>query len=46
MVPNGAGERAADRMQEILDTHQPEPIDEALAREVDNIVESARRHLL
>jgi trimethylamine:corrinoid methyltransferase-like protein len=39
-------ERAADRVQEILDTHQPEPIDEALAREVDNIVESARRHLL
>ena len=28
------------------DTHRPEPIDEALAREVDNIVESARRHLL
>ena len=39
-------ERAADRVQEILDTHQLEPIDEALAREVDNIVESARRHLL
>lgn len=39
-------ERAAARVQEILDTHQPEPMDEALAREVDGIVESARRHLL
>jgi trimethylamine--corrinoid protein Co-methyltransferase len=39
-------ERAAHRVQEILETHRPEPIDESLAREIDNIVESAKRHLL
>ncbi len=39
-------DRAAERLQEILDTHQPEPIDEALAGEIDGIVESARRSLL
>ena len=39
-------ERAAQRVQEILDTHEPEPMDEALAREIDGIVESARKHLL
>jgi trimethylamine--corrinoid protein Co-methyltransferase len=39
-------ERAEHKVQEILDTHQPEPVDEALAREIDDIVESARKHLL
>jgi trimethylamine:corrinoid methyltransferase-like protein len=39
-------ERAAHRVQEILETHRPEPMDESLAREIDNIVESAKRHLL
>jgi trimethylamine--corrinoid protein Co-methyltransferase len=39
-------ERAAEKIQNILDSHAPEPMDEALAREVDSIVESARKHLL
>jgi trimethylamine:corrinoid methyltransferase-like protein len=39
-------ERAAQKVQEILDTHEPEPMEEALAREIDGIVESARKHLL
>jgi trimethylamine--corrinoid protein Co-methyltransferase len=39
-------ERAAHKVQEILDTHEPEPMEEALAREIDGIVESARKHLL
>jgi trimethylamine--corrinoid protein Co-methyltransferase len=39
-------ERAAHQVQEILDTHKPEPMDEALAAEIDGIVESARKHLL
>jgi trimethylamine--corrinoid protein Co-methyltransferase len=39
-------DRAAERLQEILDTHELEPIDEALAREIDGIVESAKRNLL
>jgi trimethylamine--corrinoid protein Co-methyltransferase len=39
-------DRATERLEEILETHQPEPIDEALAREIDGILESARRNLL
>ena len=39
------GERAAAEVRRILAAHQPEPIDEALAREVDRIVETARREL-
>jgi trimethylamine:corrinoid methyltransferase-like protein len=39
------GERAAAEVRRILATHQPEPMDEALAREVDRIVEAARREL-
>jgi trimethylamine--corrinoid protein Co-methyltransferase len=39
-------ERAAERVEQILREHEPEPIDEALAREIDNIVKSAERHLL
>ena len=48
--PVGGGksmaDRAAERLQQILETHQPEPIDQALAQEIDGIVESARRNLL
>ncbi len=39
-------ERAAEKVQEILETHEPEPTDEALVREIDSIVEAAKRHLL
>jgi len=39
------GDRAAAEVSRILATHQPEPMDELLAREVDRIVESARREL-
>jgi trimethylamine--corrinoid protein Co-methyltransferase len=39
------GERAVAEVQRILDTHKPEPIDEALAREVDSIVDAARQEL-
>ena len=39
------GERAAAEVRRILATHRPEPMDEALAREVDRIVEAARRDL-
>jgi trimethylamine---corrinoid protein Co-methyltransferase len=39
-------ERAAERVKHILNTHRPAPIDERLAREIDGIVDSARRHLL
>jgi trimethylamine--corrinoid protein Co-methyltransferase len=39
-------ERAAEKVQEILETHEPEPMDEALVREIDSIVEAAKRHLL
>jgi trimethylamine--corrinoid protein Co-methyltransferase len=38
-------ERIEDELQRILTTHKPEPIDEALAREVDKIVECAKRQL-
>jgi trimethylamine---corrinoid protein Co-methyltransferase len=39
-------ERAADKVEHILATHQPEPIDEALGREVDQIVAAARKQML
>ena len=39
------GDRAVAEVQRILETHEPEPMDEALVREVDRIVESARREL-
>jgi len=39
------GERAAARVQEILATHEPEPMDEHVAREIDRIVDAARREL-
>ncbi len=38
-------ERIEDELQRILATHKPEPIDEALAGEVDTIVECAKRQL-
>jgi trimethylamine--corrinoid protein Co-methyltransferase len=38
-------ERIEDELQRILTTHKPEPIDEALAGEVDKIVECAKREL-
>jgi trimethylamine--corrinoid protein Co-methyltransferase len=39
-------ERAAEKVQNILGAHQPEPMDEAMEQEVDSIVEAARKHLL
>jgi trimethylamine--corrinoid protein Co-methyltransferase len=38
-------ERMASEIDNILATHKPEPIDEDLAKEVDRIVESAKREL-
>lgn len=38
-------ERIEDELKRILTTHKPEPIDEGLAREVDRIVECAKREL-
>jgi trimethylamine:corrinoid methyltransferase-like protein len=39
------GERALDKVENILPTHKAEPMDEALAKEIDNIVESAKMQL-
>lgn len=39
------GDRALDRAENILATHKAEPMDEALVREIDNIVESAKKQL-
>lgn len=39
-------ERAAERVEEILATHELEPIEEDLAREIDNILEAAKKELL
>jgi trimethylamine:corrinoid methyltransferase-like protein len=39
------GERALAEVKRILATHRPEPMDEALAREVDRIVAAAQREL-
>ncbi len=38
-------ERAAARLEEILARHEPAPMDEAMAREVDGVVAAARREL-
>jgi len=38
-------ERVADEVSRILAAHKPEPIDDSLAREVDRIVECAKREL-
>jgi len=42
---NSMGDRALDRVENILATHKAEPLDEALVREIDNIVESAKKQL-
>jgi trimethylamine--corrinoid protein Co-methyltransferase len=39
------GDRAVAEVKRILEEHEPEPIDPALAKEIDRIVESARRNL-
>ncbi|UCE99988.1 MAG: trimethylamine methyltransferase family protein [Planctomycetota bacterium] len=38
-------DRIAEEVNRVLSTHKPAPIDEALAKEVDNIVKSAQREL-
>jgi len=38
-------DRVLEEVNHILDTHSPPPMDEALAREVDRIVECAKREL-
>ncbi len=38
-------DRCRDRKQDILATHQPEPIDSSLERELDRIVEASRQEL-
>lgn len=40
------GNRLRDAVSRILTTHAPDPIDEDLAAEIDNIVDAARRHLV
>lgn len=42
---NSMGSRALDRVKNILATHKTELKDEALAREIDNIVECAKKQL-
>jgi len=42
----GTEERCRQRKEEILATHRPQPIADDLARALDAIVASARRHLL
>jgi len=39
-------ERAAVRLEEILARHEIEPLDEAMAREIDEVVAAAKRDLL
>jgi trimethylamine--corrinoid protein Co-methyltransferase len=39
-------ERCIARKDEILSTHVPEPLDEDVRRELDKIVDAARRHLV
>jgi trimethylamine--corrinoid protein Co-methyltransferase len=38
-------DRLRERVQNILATHRPVPLDEALAREIDRIVARARREI-
>ena len=42
---NSMESRALDRVENILATHKAEPLDEALVREIDNIVECAKKQL-
>ena len=37
--------RCVERKEQILRDHEPEPLDQATARDLDRIVASARRHL-
>jgi hypothetical protein len=39
------GGRALDRVENILATHKTEPMEESLVREIDRIVESAKKNL-
>jgi hypothetical protein len=38
-------ERIQDRIRELLAAHHVEPLDEALSRELDRVVDAARREL-
>jgi trimethylamine--corrinoid protein Co-methyltransferase len=38
-------DRLGERVKEILQKHQPQPLDQALSREIDRIVDCARREL-
>jgi trimethylamine:corrinoid methyltransferase-like protein len=38
-------ERARDEVNRILNAHEPEPIDEDLAAEIDHIVECAKHEI-
>jgi len=42
---NSMAERARAEVNRILDTHEPEPIDEGLAAEIDRIVECAKNKM-
>ena len=39
------GERAASRVQQILDTHQPEPLPDDVSQGIDAIIRQAEEHL-
>ena len=38
-------DRSVAEVKRVLNSHEPEPMDEALVREVDRIVQAARREL-
>jgi trimethylamine--corrinoid protein Co-methyltransferase len=40
------GDRAADRVREILEGHQPAPLDEAIAGELESIIQRAEERVL
>jgi trimethylamine--corrinoid protein Co-methyltransferase len=39
------GERASEKVKEILATHEPEPLDEDIIKRLDEIIENAKRNL-
>jgi len=39
------GERAREKAKEILATHEPEPLDKDIIKQLDEIIDSARRNL-
>ena len=39
------GDRSSAEVKRILSSHEPDPIDEGLAREIDRIVQAAHREL-